>query len=495
MLTKDLVICRCSGKRLLPVFQKTNDPELLELAERLIGACEPNGTFTRGDMLQAWSDVTTGYLNTKLLNGLRKILEDRAQFSSGTELDYPTERRRLLHASAAVLKQGNFATEEEYRKAIEATINSPLFQERLYADLPDNDRLISFRDTSPRELIERYNVALVQGLLLEATSIELDVEDASQAQLRRLFSLVRFNRLVSTAEARAPQESSVPGATTSDNVYSRRPDGALKTQRPLKEGAVRTMEGAPGTTTPDNVHSRRPDGALLQQASCQAPSAAQPAACHRRPDGALLQSAPVQATRIHFTIDGPGSVLSQSRSYGYQLARFFPAVVNLRHWSMTATIMHSSAYGTKERVLKLDETSGLTCRDAYGSYVPEEITLFRKAFAAKDSRWRFVEECPLLKGKKALLVFPDFGFIAPDGTTIYLELFHRWHANQLMQRLDQLDEGCEWPLLIGVDRAIAAKPEFQERLDSSPAFQKAGFLYRDFPTIDKLLSKLDQMSC
>ena len=86
----------------------------------------------------------------------------------------------------------------------------------------------------------------------------------------------------------------------------------------------------------------------------------------------------------------------------------------------------------------------------------------------------------------------NFGFIAPDGTTIYLELFHRWHANQLMQRLDQLDEGCEWPLLIGVDRAIAAKPEFQERLDSSPAFQKAGFLYRDFPTIDKLLSKLEQ---
>ena len=451
MLTKDLVICRCSGKRLLPVFQKTNDPELLELAERLIGACEPNGTFTRGDMLQTWSDVTTGYLNTKLLNGLRKILEDRAQFSSGTELDYPTERRRLLHASAAVLKQGQFATEAEYRKAIEATIDSPLFQERLYADLPDNDRLISFRDTSPRELIERYNLALVQGLLLEATSIELDVEDASQAQLRRLFSLVRFNRLVSTAEARAPQESS-----------------------------------APGTTTPDNVHSRHPDGALALD---------NPAACHRRPDGALLQSAPVQATRIHFTIDGPGSVLSQSRSYGYQLARFFPAVVNLKHWSLTATIMHSSVYGTKERVLKLDETSGLTCRDAYGSYVPEEITLFRKAFADKESRWRFVEECPLLKGKKALLVFPDFGFIAPDGTTIYLELFHRWHANQLMQRLDQLDDGCEWPLLIGVDRAIAAKPEFQERLEASPAFQKAGFLYRDFPTIDKLLSKLDQMSC
>ena len=91
MLTKDLVICRCSGKRLLPVFQKTDDAELLELAERLIGACEPNGTFTRGDMLQTWSDVTTGYLNTKLLNGLRKILEDRAQFTSSSELDLSRE--------------------------------------------------------------------------------------------------------------------------------------------------------------------------------------------------------------------------------------------------------------------------------------------------------------------------------------------------------------------------------------------------------------------
>ena len=429
MLTKDLVICRCSGKRIIPVFQKTDDTELLELAERLIEACEPNGSFTRGEMLQSWSDVTTGFLNAKLLNGLRKILEDRAQFSSSSELDYPAERKKLLLASASVLKQGAFATEEEYRNAVDASLESPLIRERLYADLPDNDRLLSFRDTSPRELIERYNIALVQGLLLEASSIELDVEDASQAQLRRLFSLVRFNRLVSTAEARAPQESA--------------------------------------SSIASHAHS--------------------PTACQLRPESALN-------TRIHFTIDGPGSVLSQSRSYGFQLARFFPAVVNLKHWSLTATIMHTNAYGTKERELKLDETSGLTSRDAYGSYVPEEIELFRKAFAAKNSRWRFLEECPILKGKKALLVFPDFGFISPDGKTIYLELFHRWHANQLMQRLDQLDAGCEWPLIIGVDRAIAAKPAFQERLEASPAFQKTGFLYRDFPTVDKLISKLEQMS-
>ena len=383
------------------------------MAERLIGSCELNGLFTRGEMNQAWDDVTAGFFNTKLANGLRKILEDRALFTSSAELDYPAERKKLLLASASLLSQGGFSTEQEYRNAIEERIASPLASERLYADLPDNDRLLSFRDTSPRELIERYNLALVQGLLLEASSIELDVEDASQAQLRRLFSLVRFNRLVSTAEARPPHNQ---------------------------------------------------------------------AAFHG------------EATRIHFTIDGPGSVLNQSRSYGFQLARFFPAVVNLKHWELKALLNHTNAYGSRERELKLDETSGLTCRDAYGSYVPEEIGLFRKAFAAKASRWSFLEECPLLKGEKGLLVFPDFGFTTLDGKTIYLELFHRWHANQLMQRLDQLDGGTEWPLLIGVDRAIAAKPDCQERLESSPAFQKAGFLYRDFPTIDKLLTKLDQMS-
>ncbi|MBR4674652.1 MAG: DUF790 family protein [Victivallales bacterium] len=413
MLTKDLVICRCSGKRILPVFQKTDDAELLEMAERLIGSCELNGIFTRGEMNQAWDDVTTGFFNTKLANGLRKILEDRALFTSSAELDYPTERKKVLLASASLLSQGGFSTEKEYRQNLEERIDSPLARERLYADLPDNDRLLSFRDTSPRELIERYNLALVQGLLLDASSIELDVEDASQAQLRRLFSLVRFNRLVSMAEAKAPK---------------------------------------------NQVDSHG------------------------------------ETTRIHFTIDGPGSILNQSRSYGFQLARFFPSVVNLKHWELKAIINHTNAYGSKERELRLDETSGLTCRDAYGSYVPEEIGLFRKAFAAKNSRWHFLEECPLLKGPKGLLVFPDFGFTSPDGKTIYLELFHRWHANQLMQRLDQLDCGSEWPLIIGVDRAIAAKPDFQERLENSPAFQKAGFLYRDFPTVDRLVSRLEQIS-
>ena len=411
MLTKDLVICRFSGKRILPVFQKTDDAELLEFAESLITACDLNGTFTRGDMLQAWNDVSTGFFNTKLANGLRKILEDRAVFSSAKELDYPAERRKTFLASASLIKQGGFTDEADYRRTVDSQSGSLLAQERLYADLPDNDRLVSFREITPKELIERYNCALVQGLLLEATSLVLDIEEATQAQLRRLFSQVRFNRLVSQAESHAPKSAS-----------------AQKGEFPL----------------------------------------------------------------VRLTIDGPGSVLSQARGYGMQLARFFPSVVNLKRWSLTAKIIHASAYGVKERELKLDDSFGLTSRDAPGSYVPEEIALFQRSFLKKRTSWRFLEECPILTGEKAFLVFPDFGFTSPDGKTVYLELFHRWHANQLLQRLDQLEGGAPWPLVIGVDRSIASKPEIQERLEASPTFRSHGFLYRDFPTVDKLLAILDQ---
>ena len=411
MLTKDLVICRCNGKHILPVFQKTDDAELLDYADSLISSCDLNGSFTRGDMLQAWNDVSTGFFNTKLSNGLRKILEDRAIFTSTQELDYPAERRKILLASANLLKKGNFTDESDYRSIIRSQTDSPLAHDRLYADLPDNDRLISLRGITPKELLERYNCALVQGLLFEASSIELDIEEASQAQLRRLFSQIRFNRLVSQAETRAPKNPS-------------------------------ESEEAPA--------------------------------------------------RVHLVIDGPGSVLSQARGYGLQLARFFPSVVNLKQWSLTAKLVHTTPYGTKPRELKLDQSFGLTNRDAAGSYIPEEITLFQKAFLEKDSSWRFLEECPILTGKKAFLVFPDFGFVSPTGKTVYLELFHRWHANQLLQRIEQLDDGAPWPLIIGVDRSIASKPEFKERLDASSAFLNHGFLYRDFPTVDRVLAKLNQ---
>ncbi len=413
MLTKDLVVSRRNGNKIIPVFQRTDNPELLELAERMITSFELNGEVLRCDLDETLHEIASGFPNLKVASGLRKVLEDRAVFSAPAEMDYQLERRKVFLASAKLLRSGEYADEAEYARAVDAVSAFKVRSTCIYADLRDNDRLISFRSISAKELIERYNVALVQGLLLQAGSMELDFDNAEASRLRRLFSLVRFNRLVATASATAPKKDD------------------------------------------------------------------------ETDDGEERMS-------IHITVDGPGSVLANPRGYGYQLASFFPAIVNFRHWKMTAKISCTSYAGKSERTLKLDELSGLVNRDAFGAFVPEEVGIFIKHFKESGSEWRVLEETPFLKGRKAMLLFPDFAFEHPSGKKLYMELFHRWHADQLLSRLEELDSGADMPLVIGVDKAVADRPDIQEHLTASPSFARLGFIYRDYPTIDRVSRTLNR---
>ncbi|MBQ7650877.1 MAG: DUF790 family protein [Victivallales bacterium] len=413
MLTKDLVVSRRNGSKIIPVFQRTDNPELLELAERMITSFELNGEVLRCDLDETLHQIASGFHDLKVASGLRKVLESRAVFSAPAEMDYQLERRKVFLASAKLLRSGEYSDENDYARAVDTVSEFKVRSAALYSDLRDNDRLISFRDISAKELIEHYNIALVQGLLLQASSMELEFDNAEASRLRRLFSLVRFNRLVATASTTAPKK---------------------------------TGESDEGE----------------------------------------------EQMSIHLNVDGPGSVLANPRGYGYQLASFFPAIVNFRSWRMTARITCSSQSGKSERTMKLDELSGLVNHDAFGSFVPEEVGMFIRHFKESGSEWRVLEETPFLKGRKAMLLFPDFAFEHPSGKRLYLELFHRWHADQLAARLDELDNGSEMPLVIGVDKAIAERPDISTRLDASTAFARQGFLYRDYPTIDRVSRTLDK---
>ena len=78
-----------------------------------------------------------------------------------------------------------------------ATADNPLAtRESIYEDLPENDRLVKLAFITPKQVLERYNVGLVQGLLLHAGSIQLTVHDTDPAKLRRLFKYLKFYRLL-----------------------------------------------------------------------------------------------------------------------------------------------------------------------------------------------------------------------------------------------------------------------------------------------------------
>ena len=74
-------------------------------------------------------------------------------------------------------------------------------EQGLFADLKSEQRLIRFKDTTPERLLDRYNVALAQAVLLRATSVTIEVRGESPARYRQLFRLIKFHRLICEIEA------------------------------------------------------------------------------------------------------------------------------------------------------------------------------------------------------------------------------------------------------------------------------------------------------
>jgi predicted nuclease of restriction endonuclease-like RecB superfamily len=63
---------------------------------------------------------------------------------------------------------------------------------------------MKFDDISVTRLIERYNVALAQAILLRSTGVTAEVRNESPARYRQLFRAAKFHRLMCEAEQGAP---------------------------------------------------------------------------------------------------------------------------------------------------------------------------------------------------------------------------------------------------------------------------------------------------
>ena len=68
--------------------------------------------------------------------------------------------------------------------------------EGLFADLRDENRMLKFEDMTAQRLIDRYNVALAQAVLLRSVRVEAEIRNEGPARYRQLFRRLKFHRLV-----------------------------------------------------------------------------------------------------------------------------------------------------------------------------------------------------------------------------------------------------------------------------------------------------------
>jgi predicted nuclease of restriction endonuclease-like RecB superfamily len=193
--------------------------------------------------------------------------------------------------------------------------------------------------------------------------------------------------------------------------------------------------------------------------------------------------------RIEIQVDGPMSLFENTQKYGLQLASFFPAICALKKWKLKAEIKLDG----RELTLKVDEKSKLVSHYRnFSAYVPEEIAMFHKLFKEKITAWEITGNSPFLITGDGKIIFPDLSFQSGDGRLVHLELFHRWHSTPLLERLELCAENSDLDLIIGVDRSLYKRPEIKKALDRSEWFEQNGFLFRDFPGVDRVAKLLAQ---
>ena len=70
----------------------------------------------------------------------------------------------------------------------------------LFADLRDENRLLRFEDITAAGLIDRYNVALAQAVLLRSVYVKVEVRHERPPRYRQLFRKLKFHRLLYRVE-------------------------------------------------------------------------------------------------------------------------------------------------------------------------------------------------------------------------------------------------------------------------------------------------------
>ncbi|MEM4653543.1 MAG: DUF790 family protein [Candidatus Nezhaarchaeales archaeon] len=172
--------------------------------------------------------------------------------------------------------------------------------------------------------------------------------------------------------------------------------------------------------------------------------------------------------RIH--IDGPASILTQTRRYGTRMAKVLPLILHLRSWRIKADVKHAN----KRYTLEIDERykdvlpSKPPMEEKFDSMTEEDFMLRFKAF---NMGWDIVREPDPVVVDGTILI-PDFALIK-DGLKVYLEIMGFWTPEYVEKKLRKIS-GVKDPMIVAINKNLSCAKE-------------ASFVFKESPNIKVIL--------
>lgn len=237
-------------------FQLQHSSRHIALAEQIIDLFASSLKSKRYEIEEEIKSMTIEKVNPKVVQGLAKVLFNRCCFLDFGDSDPQALREKLFTVSAEywASRPPLAVALQEHRKRIltDAGVEAPeAFEETdawLFGDITSNQILKSFETIAPEQLLNRYNIEQIQGLLLNADQLTLHLQLLNEGSLRQVMQMLKFFQL-------------------------------------------------------------------------------------------MFQVTDATADRVTLKIDGPGSIFENTRSYGLEIANFFPAILLLNPpWELQATL-------------------------------------------------------------------------------------------------------------------------------------------------------------
>ena len=208
MLTGKMVRVRHAKNKLVPLYVEPREESLVALAEQLLLAYRGSPGRTRGEIADEFTDLIPEGPRGLLPAGLAKLLEDRCEFEVAA--DHPPDQLREAVFKAAATHRAEAANAQrpvdraavltQVAEELSLALTPEQIDRSLFADLKDEQRVLTFDDITAEQLLNRYNVALAQSILLRCTLMEVRVYAETPARFRQLFRAVKFHRLICTIQ-------------------------------------------------------------------------------------------------------------------------------------------------------------------------------------------------------------------------------------------------------------------------------------------------------
>lgn len=379
---------------LLASYLDTGKEGLQEGAAQLLELVRSHLGVRRGDLDESLSQLERVAKDRKLLAGLVDLLLHACRFESSVDVSPTQLRTQLFEAAAKVFPVGTTPDDPKRQAILEAVashhnLTVEEVEQAMFADLGDEQRLVALPDWTPLQLLQRYNVGLAQGILLNGQYLEILLIRPTPARIRQLIRYLKFFRLLFQIEPHA--------------------------------------------------------------------------------DGVLI------------VVDGPLSVLEQTRAYGVRFANFLPALLHLPDFALKARIK----WRGKWTEFRLRSQDGLVSYyPDKGAWVPAELQAFADSLAAKldgVATVEMAESLVSLGGKDAFV--PDLE-VRCGQNTYPIEIVWPWQRLGDEHWLKQFSAFAPKEALVLVSKK-ALNPKLADRIVERTRDPRIQF-YRVTPPSDKV---------